>query len=1004
MQIGHKKLSKFVIFSLIAVLIIASALAAEFPVPHSINGFIYSSDTGEMVAKDTPFSINNTNNGFFVQGTTGRKPHPSGRYSAAVNGNDGDVIVIRTWNSAYSGERTIVLNGTMSNINLYLKTEITNIAPVITSMPVTNAMPNQLYTYDVEAYDENGDTLSYSLNIAPEGMSINPVSGLITWTPSASQAGNHSVEISVSDGKNETIQSYILFVEKVNSAPVVTSMPILSAAANVEYNYDVEAYDADGDILSYALATSPEGMTINQADGIIKWIPIETQLGANYVSVVVSDGELFAEQNFTIIVSNIQNNPPVITSTPIKTATQEVKYSYDVNAADSDNDVLTYALLKNPQGMNIDNATGLITWTPNATQVNSYDVNVIVYDSKGASTLQWYVLTVANVNDAPIIISEPILTAETGDMYKYDVNAIDYDNDVLTYSLKKFPRTMQIDSATGLITWKPKLSDIGENHVIVNVSDGILSAQQFFVINVSRSTKLRWFRVMLSIVGHSGARIEVNNSESGFYYDSVVGSENALVLVNGIDGDLVKVKAYDSASYGETEFNVEEDMPAIPILFNNTVQSNPENPNQNITNATLANFSLQESSPSLNKSNVSKTIRLNFRTAISEVHYTVRGPEDAGLEVEEANGSYAPIEKGVDVYQYLKMRLKNAQNMEVEGSATVIFKVDKNWVKEQGMQPEKISLYRFSSGWSSLNTSLVFDDTDNYFYKSTTPGFSLFAIAGKKSEAGSIEEMNAAPKAPKGISGYIYKSDGKTQIDSGTSFRITNLRTNEKVEDRTGIASLGGRYSVLLDGENGDELLIQVGEKPPYSEGKTTLNGDSDNVNFILNIQERSLIAITGAQTIETTGNEKLTINLITILVLIFIVIAVTIWPVKRKPKEKVLVKNEEKIESAFKEEKIKPAPKEEIKQAPVAKIVKRISESQHFYMADGGVLKNLEELGEALNKMSDDVFRNHVSDSKNDFASWINDVWEEKALASLIKGTKDRVAMGKILTEYLKK
>jgi PGF-pre-PGF domain-containing protein len=1001
MQIGHKKLSKFVIFNVIAVLIIASALAAEFPVPHSINGFVYSADTGEMVAKDTPFSINNTNNGFFVEGTTGRKPHPSGRYSAAVNGNDGDVIVIRTWNSEYGSERTILLNGTMSNINVYLKTEITNIAPVITSTPITNAMPNQLYLYDVEAYDENGDTLSYSLNIGPEGMSINAASGLIQWIPN--HTGNYSIEISVSDGKNETIQSYILFVGKVNSAPVVTSMPILSAVVNVEYNYNVEASDIDGDILSYALATSPEGMTINQSNGIIKWIPTETQLGANYVSVVVSDGELSTQQNFTINVGTTQNNPPIITSTPIKTATQGIEYNYDVDATDSDNDALTYALLTYPIGMKINNATGLITWTPNATQVNSYDVNIIVYDSKGASALQWYVLTVANVNDAPIIISEPLLTAKTGELYQYDVNAIDYDNDVLTYSLKKSPRTMQIDPSTGLITWKPKLSDIGENSVIVNVSDGILYAQQSFVINVSRSTKLRWFRVTLSIAGHSGARIEVNNSESGFYYDAVADSENTLVLVNGMDGDHVKVKAYDPTSYGETEFDVEEDMPAIPVLLNNKLNTNAENPSQNITNMTqTANASLGLIETPINKSNITKTIRLNFRTAVSEVHYTVRGAEDAGLEVEEANGSYAPIEKGIDVYQYLKMKLKNTRNIEVEGSATVIFKVDKKWVEREGIPPEKILLYRFSNGWTRLNTSLVFDDLDNYFYKSATPGFSLFAIAGEKSEGGSIEESNPAPKAPTGISGYIYKSDGKTQIDSGTSFRITNLRTKQSVSDKTGVASFGGRYSVLLDGADEDELLLQINERAPYSEGRVILNGDRDNVNFI--IKGKSLVPITGAQTIETTDNEKLTINIITILVLIFIVIAVTIWPIKRKPKEKVFVKDEEKIEPAFKEEKAKPAPKEEIKQATISKIMKKIPESQYFYLAGGGVLKNLVELAEALNKMSDGVFRNHVSDSKNDFANWINDVWEDKTLASLIRGTKDRVAMGKILTKYLKK
>jgi len=287
----------------------------------------------------------------------------------------------------------------------------------------------------------------------------------------------------------------------------------------------------------------------------------------------------------------------------------------------------------------------------------------------------------------------------------------------------------------------------------------------------------------------------------------------------------------------------------------------------------------------------------------------------------------------------------------------------------------------------------VFDDVNNYFYESATPGFSLFAIAGKKSEGGSIEESNTALKAPKGISGYIYKSDGKTQIDSGTSFRITNLRTKQIISDKTGAASFGGRYSVLLDGEDGDELLVQLGERAPYSEGVVVLNGDRENVNFV--IKDKSLVLITGAQTVDTTDNEKLTIDIITILVLIFIIIAVTIWPVKRKSKQTALVE--------VKQEKPPVVAVAPVRQSPTVNF-KKIPVSQYFYLAGGGVLKNLGELGEALNKMSDDVFRNHVSDSRNDFANWIDDVWEEKTLALLIRGTKDRAAMGKILTTYLKK
>jgi hypothetical protein len=59
------------------------------------------------------------------------------------------------------------------------------------------------------------------------------------------------------------------------------------------------------------------------------------------------------------------NGAPVITSTPVTTASADLIYSYDVNAVDPDvGDTLTYSLIAKPSGMNINPMTGLIMWRP----------------------------------------------------------------------------------------------------------------------------------------------------------------------------------------------------------------------------------------------------------------------------------------------------------------------------------------------------------------------------------------------------------------------------------------------------------------------------------------------------------------------------------------------------------------------------------------------------------------------------------------------------------------
>ena len=186
------------------------------------------------------------------------------------------------------------------------------------------------------------------------------------------------------------------------------------------------------------------------------------------------------------------NHAPVITSTPITTATVGELYIYDVEADDSDDDNLICSLTTCPRYMTIDCETGVINWIPTSVKNKSHDVTVKVSDGEKYDT-QSFSITVSEVpsvnpptlsNHAPVITSTPITSLLVDGLYTYDVEATDSDNDILTYSLKTNPTGMTIDSVTGEISWAPISSQIGDNDVTVEVSDGEKSTSQSFIITV----------------------------------------------------------------------------------------------------------------------------------------------------------------------------------------------------------------------------------------------------------------------------------------------------------------------------------------------------------------------------------------------------------------------------------------------------------------------------------------------------------------------------------------
>lgn len=85
--------------------------------------------------------------------------------------------------------------------------------PHLTSTAPVNAILGVPYTYAPQAQDPDGDSLVYALPTAPSGMTIDPTTGAIHWTPAAGQTGTHPVSLRVEDpaGAGDT-QSYTLTV------------------------------------------------------------------------------------------------------------------------------------------------------------------------------------------------------------------------------------------------------------------------------------------------------------------------------------------------------------------------------------------------------------------------------------------------------------------------------------------------------------------------------------------------------------------------------------------------------------------------------------------------------------------------------------------------------------------------------------------------------------------------------------------------------------------------
>ncbi|HDH02566.1 MAG TPA: hypothetical protein ENH17_05510 [Nitrospirae bacterium] len=82
---------------------------------------------------------------------------------------------------------------------IILASLVANSAPVV-SDELETEFNGSIYSARINAFDPDGDSLTYTLKQAPEGMTIDPETGVITWLVTPDDEGEHDITVSIKDG------------------------------------------------------------------------------------------------------------------------------------------------------------------------------------------------------------------------------------------------------------------------------------------------------------------------------------------------------------------------------------------------------------------------------------------------------------------------------------------------------------------------------------------------------------------------------------------------------------------------------------------------------------------------------------------------------------------------------------------------------------------------------------------------------------------------------------
>lgn len=189
------------------------------------------------------------------------------------------------------------------------------------------------------------------------------------------------------------------------------------------------------------------------------------------------------------------NYAPVITSTPIETATEEVLYSYLFQVEDVDvSDPITLTAVVKPDWLTFSHSpgqkSGLLSGTPTNSDVG-VPANVTLRVSDGTVQLdQAFTIDVQNVNDLPVITSVPSDTVDEDVLYSYMLTVEDPDvSDAITMTATTLPGWMTLNwtpgARTATLTGTPANDNTGANPISITISDGTVEIYENYSLYVN---------------------------------------------------------------------------------------------------------------------------------------------------------------------------------------------------------------------------------------------------------------------------------------------------------------------------------------------------------------------------------------------------------------------------------------------------------------------------------------------------------------------------------------
>ena len=421
----------------------------------------------------------------------------------------------------------ITVSASDGNLNSEVDVTVTvtnvNEAPTVTGSATVDYAENSTSTVAtyIATDPENDDPITWSVGGTDAPRFTISSAGVLTLKAppdfelprDANQNNVYEITITASDGNLSAEVDVTVTVTNVNEAPTITGPAAVDYAENssgVVATYTATDPESDDPIAWTVDGTDAPRFSINSAGSLTFKTPPDFELprDANQdniyeITITASDGNLSAEVDVTVTVTNVNEAPTITGPAAVDYAENSsgVVATYTATDPESDDPIAWTVDGTDAPRFSINSAGSLTFKTPpdfelprDANQDNIYEITITASDGNLSAEVD-VTVTVTNVNEAPTITGPAAVDyAENSSGAVATYTAMDPESDdPITWSVDGTDAPRFAISSTGALTFKASPNfelprDANQDNIYeitVNANDGNLSAEVDVTVTVT---------------------------------------------------------------------------------------------------------------------------------------------------------------------------------------------------------------------------------------------------------------------------------------------------------------------------------------------------------------------------------------------------------------------------------------------------------------------------------------------------------------------------------------